>query len=132
LDFGKDGWLFTKNMSENAKISITLQEFDFLRGYLDFESPCFGNAYQSALKAGYSKSYCRVIRRHYPVWRMKWLKIALKDEGLVRMIEATRNLDLGTPIVSEEKLKRIIHKRERELYGMSAKEVISALENLLR
>lgn len=118
-------------MSKNAKISITLQEFDFLRAYTDLESPTFGNAYQSALKAGYSKSYCRVIRRNYPLWRMKWLKMALKDDGLVKTIEATRNLDFGTPVPNERKMKQIIRRHERELIGMSAKEVISALDELL-
>ncbi len=111
--------------------SITLHEFDFLRAYIDIASPTFGNAYQSALKAGYSKSYCRVIRRHYPVWRMKWLKNALKDEGLGRLIEATRHLDFGPPRISERKLKRIIRKNEKELGGMTAKEVIHALDELL-
>ena|SRR3989344_8042551 len=118
-------------MSKNAKISITLQEFDFLRAYIDIESPTFGNAYQSALKAGYAKSYARVIRRHYTQMRMKWLKMALKDDGLVRMIEATRHLDFGAPVINEEKLKRIVRKRERELIGMSAKELIRALDELL-
>lgn len=118
-------------MTKNAKISITLKEFDFLRSYLDIASPYFGNAYQSALKAGYSKSYCRVVRRNYPLWRRKWLKIALKDEGLIKMIEATRNFDFGIPIPNERKMKQIIYKRECELIGMSAKEVISALDELL-
>lgn len=102
-----------------------------MRAYADLESPTFGNAYQSALKAGYSKSYCRVIRRNYPLWRMKWLKMALKDDGLVKTIEATRNLDFGAPAPNERKMKQIIRKHERELIGMSAKEVISALDELL-
>lgn len=118
-------------MPKNTKISITLQEFDFLRSYIDLESLTFGNAYQSALKAGYSKSYCRVIRRNYPLWRMKWLKMTLKDDGLVKMVEATRNLDFGEPIANVEKIKRIVRKRERELIGMSAKEIISAIDKLL-
>lgn len=115
----------------NRKISITIQEFDFLRAYIDIESPTFGNAYQSALKAGYSKSYCRVIRRNYPIWRMKWLKYALKDDGLVRLIEATRNIDLGQPIANKAKLRRIMQKREKKNIGMSSKEVIRALDSLL-
>jgi len=118
-------------MSKNAKNSITLQEFDFLRAYIDIASPTFGNAYQSALKAGYRKNYARVIRRHYQPWRMKLLKNALKNDDLVQMIEATRNLDFGTPIPNERKLKQIIRARERELIGMSAKEVINALDELL-
>ena len=118
-------------MSKYQKINITLQEFDFLRAYIDIASPTFGNAYQSALKAGYTRYYARVIRRHYRPWRMKLLKKALKDDDLVRMVEATRNLDFGTPIPDEHKLKQIIRERERELIGMSAKEVINALDELL-
>jgi murein L,D-transpeptidase YcbB/YkuD len=118
-------------MSKNKKISITLKEFDFLRRYIDIASPTFGNAYQSALKIGYSKSYCRVIRRNYPLWRMKWLKMALKDDGLVRMIEATRNLDFGEPIADMKKIKKIIRKREHELIGMTAEEVTRELDELL-
>ena len=111
---------------------ITLREFDFLRHYADLESGTFGNAYRSALKAGYSKLYARVIGKNYPISRRKWLKSALKDEGLMRMIEATRHLDFGTPIPSLEGIKRIIRKRERELTGgMSAKEVMRALDKLL-
>ena len=116
---------------KNSTVKISLQEFDFLRAYIDVESPTFANAYQSALKAGYSKFYARVIRRHYPILRMKWLKNALKDEGLMRMIEATRHLDFGTPIPSVDRMKRIISKRERELTGgMSAKEITRALDEL--
>ncbi len=118
-------------MPKNTKISITLQEFDFLRAYIDIGSLTFGNAYQSALKAGYSESYCRVVRRHYPTLRLKWLKNALEDEGLVRMVEATRHLDFGTPIANKAKIKEIVRRGERELIGMSAKEVIRALDELL-
>ena len=118
-------------MSKYQKINITLQEFDFLRAYIDIASPTFGNAYQSALKAGYTKTYARVIRRHYSVWRMKLLKMALKDTDLVGMIEATRNIDFGTTMPNKRKVQQIIHKRERELIGMTAKEVIDALDKLL-
>src|SRR3990167_5076903 len=107
-------------MSKNKKNSITLQEFDFLRAYIDIASPSFGNAFKSALKAGYANNYARVIRRHYQPWRMKLLKMALKDSDLVEMIEATRNLDFGEPIADMKKIKSIIHKREHELIGMSA------------
>ena len=118
-------------MKKDTKISITLHEFDFLRAYIDIASPTFGNAYQSALKAGYTKNYARVIRRHYQPWRMKLLKMALKDADLVKMIEATRNLDFGTPIPNEREMKQTIRNLERELIGMSAKEVTNALDELL-
>lgn len=115
----------------SKKFSITLQEFNFLRAYIDIASPTFGNAYKSALKADYSKYYSRVIRRHYQPWRMKLLKKALEDDDLVKMVEATRNLDLGAPIASQRELNQIIREREHELIGMSSKEVISALDELL-
>ena len=72
-------------MSKYKKINITLQEFDFLRAYIDIGSPTFGNAYQSALKAGYTRYYARVIRRHYQSWRMKLLKNSLKDDDLDKL-----------------------------------------------
>ena len=118
-------------MSKNKKINITLQEFDFLRGYIDLESSSFGNAYQSAIKAGYTKYYARVIRRHYQPWRMKLLKMALKDDDLVKMVEATRNLDFGEPIADMKKIKKIIRKREKALIGMTAEEVTRGLDELL-
>lgn len=118
-------------MNKNAKIGITLKEFDFLRAYIDIASPTFANAYKSALQAGYTKSYARVIRRHYLPWRMKLLKMALKDDDLVEMIEATRGIDLGVPYISEEKLNRIIRKQRRERGAMNPKEIMRALDGLL-
>lgn len=118
-------------MNKIIKNKITLKEFGFLRSYIDIASPTFGNAYKSALKAGYSMPYCRVIRRQYPAWRMRWLKRALGDDGLVRMIEATRHLSLGIPMANTATIKRIVRSGERKLIGMSAQEVISALEKLL-
>ncbi|OHB25851.1 MAG: hypothetical protein A2542_03425 [Parcubacteria group bacterium RIFOXYD2_FULL_52_8] len=118
-------------MGKNAKTSMTLQEFGFLRAYIDIASPTFGNAYQSALEAGYTNNYARVIKRHYSSWRLKLLKRALGDKDLVEMIEATRNIDFGVPVPNQRKLRQIIQRQERELIGMSAKEVISALDELL-
>lgn len=119
-------------MSKNAKISITTQELDFLRYYADLGSDTFGNAYQSALKAGYMKSYARVVRRHYHPWRMKWLKKALKDEKLIKIVDASRNMkDTGISYISEEKMRKIRSKGEREHYGMTAQEIIRELDDLL-
>lgn len=116
---------------KKAKINITLQEFEFLRAYIDIESPSFGNAYKSALKAGYTNTYARVIKRHYQPWRMKLLKNALKDDDLVKMVEATRSLQIQLPALSGRELRKIIRDSEHELIGMSAEEVINALEELL-
>ena len=118
-------------MNNNKKISITLKEFEFLRAYIDIESPTFGNAYKSALQAGYTNNYARVIKRHYQPWRMKLLKNTLKNDDLVQMIEATRDIDFGPPIINKRDLRRIVREKEKELIGMSAKEVINALDELL-
>lgn len=117
---------------KKVALNITLREFDFLRHYADLESESFGNAYQSALKAGYSESYARVIAKNYPLLRRRWLKTVLKDEGLMRVIEATRHIDFESPVESEAKVRRIIKKNEEELDGMSAEEVISALDALTK
>ena len=119
-------------MSKNAKISISTQELDFLRHYADLGSDAFGNAYKSALRAGYSKSYARVIRRHYHQLRMIWLKRALKDEKLIKIVDVSRNIkDTGIPYISEGKMRKIRSKSEREHYGTTAKEVICELDTLL-
>ena len=117
-------------MPREYTTKITLHEFDFLRAYIDIGSPTFANAYQSCMKAGYAESYCRVIKRNYPISRMKWLKNALKDEGLMRMIEATRKLDFGVPIKTHEELRHIIRERERDLMGMTAEEVLRGIDEL--
>lgn len=121
----------TSTMKNNGQITITLQEFNFLRAYIDISSDSFGNAFQSALKAGYTKTYARVVKRHYSPWRMKLLKMALKDTDLVEMIEATRNIDFGSTMPNKRKMQQIIQKREHELLGMSAKQVMDALDTLL-
>ena len=118
-------------MSKYKKINITLQEFEFLRAYVDIESPTFGNAYKSAMKAGYTNTYARVIKRHYKPWRMKLLKNALKDDDLVKMIEATRNLQIELPAMDGKKLRQMIRDNEDDLLDMTAEEVISALDELL-
>ncbi len=117
-------------MKNTTGIKITTQEFDFLRKYIDIDSDTFGNAYRSALTSGYSESYARVIKRHYSSFRMQLLKKALKNDGLVRMIETLRGVDLGEPIYNEEAMNRILRKREKDEYGMTAKEIISACKKL--
>lgn len=118
-------------MRKNATISVSTLELYFLRHYADLESETFGNAYQSAIKAGYSKSYARVIRRHYHRWRMIWLKRALKDKKLIAMVDSIRNVkDDSVPYISEEKLRKLQSKGARELIGMTPKELFRALDEL--
>lgn len=52
-------------------IEINFYETRFVKAYIDIDSATFGNAYQSAIQAGYSPSYARVIGHYYPKWRIK-------------------------------------------------------------
>jgi hypothetical protein len=55
----------------------------FLTGYLVRESPTFGNAFQSAIAAGYAESYAEVIRNQETAWLSENLS-NLADESLLR------------------------------------------------
>ena len=52
------------NPAIHGVIEINFYETRFVKAYTDIDSTTFGNAYQSAIKAGYSPSYARVIG-HY-------------------------------------------------------------------
>jgi len=47
---------------------LTPRQIEFLRGYNDPKSETFGNALQSALKAGYSQEYAESITHQLPDW----------------------------------------------------------------
>ena len=115
---------------QNMRQGITLREYNFLKYYIDIGSDTFGNAYQSALRTGYSKTYARVIKKHFATWRMKLLKNTLKADDLVKIIKATKDLDIGPPEASEREIREIIRKNEKELDTPSLKEIIKELEEL--
>jgi len=46
--------------TKNKKIE-PFRQYRFIRNYFFYDSRTFGNAYRSAIKAGYSKSYARCI-----------------------------------------------------------------------
>jgi len=60
----------------------------FLKYYLDPKSKLFANAYQSALKAGYSQEYAKTILSQ----DLDWLSDSIRDESLIK--KAERNLDI--------------------------------------
>lgn len=62
------------------------QQEAYLQCYLDPKSPTWGNATQSALKAGYSQEYALNITGILP----KWLSEALSDNSLIN--KAMNNL----------------------------------------
>lgn len=74
-------------MSE--KRLLTPQQESFLAAYTNPKSETFGNALQSALKAGYSQEYSESITHQLPDWLAENL-------GRSRIIhKAERNLDIA-------------------------------------
>ena len=74
-------------MSE--KRLLTPQQELFLASYTDPKSSTFGNALQSALKAGYTREYSESITAQLPDWLSESL-------GRSRIImKAERNLDIA-------------------------------------
>lgn len=71
---------------EKEKLLTPQQEL-FLAEYTNPKSPNFGNALQSALKAGYSQEYSETITYQLP----DWLSENLGD--LKRLRKAEKNLD---------------------------------------
>lgn len=66
---------------------LTPQQEAFLKAYLDPKSPTWGNAYQSALKAGYSDEYSQNITGQMP----DWLSENIRRTNIV--LKAERNLE---------------------------------------
>lgn len=61
----------------------TPQQEKFLILYLDPSSPTFGNAYQSAMEAGFSETYARIITS--PSMAREWVKDAPRYLSLVKL-----------------------------------------------
>lgn len=70
-------------------MDLTPQQEAFLKEYTNPKSPLFGNALQSALKAGYSQEYAESITYKMP----EWLSENVGKAKLV--VKAERNLDLA-------------------------------------
>lgn len=58
---------------------LTLRQAEFLKYYLDPKSETWGNAKQSALRAGYSEEYAENITHLMP----EWLSDAIGDSRLI-------------------------------------------------
>lgn len=69
----------------------------FLANYLDPKSETFSNAYQSAIKAGYSEEYAEVILSK----DLDWLSESVRDEDLVKKAENALSEALGYTTVGE-------------------------------
>lgn len=103
--------------SIHEPITISLYENDFVKAYTDINSPTFGNAYQSAVQAGYAPSYARVILHYFPKWRLKQAQEKLSDPFTQSLIKGMRDIDNEyTPSQREEKRERTeANRRFKEL-----------------
>jgi phage terminase small subunit len=92
----------------------------FLSYYLDTKSKTFSNAYQSALKAGYSDVYALAVASQMP----KWLSETIKHSKLVR--KAEKNLeemlemeddDVGLKRIKADITKFVLERLNKERYS---------------
>lgn len=61
----------TYNPEIHDSIIIDARAFDFVQALTSIDSPTFGNYFGSAIQAGYSHSYARVIGQFFPKCRIK-------------------------------------------------------------
>lgn len=104
--------------SIHEPITISLYENDFVKAYTNIDSPTFGNAYQSAIKAGYAPSYTRVILHYFPKWRLKQAQKKLSDPLTQSFIHELRHHDpreVPMPTRAEKRMKAESNRRFNEL-----------------
>lgn len=71
---------------------------EFLKNYLDRKSPTFANAYQSAIRAGYSEDYAKTIVSR----DSDWISDNVRTESMVQKAEKNLEKILDMNVVSEE------------------------------
>ena len=65
---------------------LSPRQIEFLRLYNDPKSETFGNALQSALKAGYSQEYAENITSLFPDWLKKGKSLTMKELEQIKPI----------------------------------------------
>lgn len=78
-------------------MELNPKQIAFLAGYTNPNSPTFGNALQSALKAGYAQQYAESITAQMPDWLLENLG------DIKRLQKAERNLDRALDIDIKDK-----------------------------
>jgi phage terminase small subunit len=87
-------------------MELTPQQQAFLKNYLSPKSETWSNAYQSALKAGYSKEYSENITSQMP----DWLSENLGDNALLSKALANLSEALEGELDEEGRSKQIKYK----------------------
>lgn len=94
-----------------AESFLTPQQEKFLAGYTNPKSPTFGNALQSALKAGYSQEYSESITHQLP----NWLAENLGRQKIVEKAEKNLEIALEGGLDDPEKGKKEIQWKATEM-----------------
>lgn len=82
-------------------MELTPQQQTFLANYLDPKSETWSNAYQSALRAGYSEEYAKNMTGQMP----DWLSENIKDSSLLQTALNNLNEFLNTTDERAQNLK---------------------------
>jgi len=116
------------------------QQLDFIRYFLgDKTAPTYGNAYLSAIKAGYEESYASKITYDMPEWLQAWTRENISDDELVAICEQNlRNdvlMDVEQPIVTtlglmRDKEGKLVKIRDSKLMKLKADQSNFALKAL--
>lgn len=122
-------------------MDLTPQQTAFLGYYLNPKSETWGNALQSAIKAGYTEEYAKVMISR----DLDWLSENVNDDKLIK--KATKNLDMaldgllddpekgGKPLqlkATEMTLKGLQKGKwseRKELGGIDGKDLIPSVES---
>lgn len=86
-----------KGLEADVGTILTPQQALFLQLYFDRESPTWGNAKQSAIRAGFSEEYANTITYLRP----KWLSEFIGQRSLISKIEAHFDEVMNMPNVSQ-------------------------------
>jgi hypothetical protein len=98
-------------------LTLNPQQISFKENYTNPTSETFGNAYQSAVKAEFSKEYAKVITA--PSKELEWVAEIVRDAN--RMRKAEKVLDKTLDMIDDEDLQK------QKLAQDSAKFVASRL-----
>lgn len=104
------------NHTIHNPLIINPKAFAYVQALTDIDSPTFGNQYRSALKAGYSHYYARVIGHYFPKWRIKKTLTDMEDplaQALVEEITRINASDISPgPSRREEKRTQAVANRK--------------------
>lgn len=124
-------------MAKNDE-SLTPQQIAFLEAYLDINKETFGNAYQSAIAAKYSKDYAENITVAMP----KWLEENIGDAKMLLKAERNLNKAMDIPVEDEkigdrnlkasmfvaQRLGKVKYSERTELTGAEGRDLIPVEE----